>query len=145
MLRIYICTVLTYVCVCVCVCVCWLAVVAVQGGKSIYGKKFANEVVEGVTHNARGIVSMANSGPNTNASQFFITYAKARHLDGTYRHTRSYACRIVIVVVMSILLRIRGKENGDVIMMMMMMSTDALLYLLVVYVIMQGCTLFSPR
>lgn len=130
--------------VCVCVCVCWLAVVAVQGGKSIYGKKFANEVVEGVTHNARGIVSMANSGANTNASQFFITYAKARHLDGTYRHTRTYACRMVIVVVMSILLRIRGKENGDVIMMMMM-STDALLYLLVVYVIMQGCTLFSPR
>lgn len=56
-----------------------------QGGKSIWGKKFANEIVDGLTHNARGIVSMANSGkPNTNGSQFFITYAKQPSFNGKY-------------------------------------------------------------
>lgn len=34
--------------------------------------------------NARGVLAMANSGANTNKSQFFITYAKQAHLDGKY-------------------------------------------------------------
>ncbi len=40
-----------------------------KGGQSIWGHPFEDEFVEGLTHNERGIVSMANSGPNTNKSQ----------------------------------------------------------------------------
>ncbi|KAE9459995.1 hypothetical protein C3L33_08061, partial [Rhododendron williamsianum] len=43
-----------------------------------------DEVPRAAEHNARGIMSMANSGPNTNGSQFFITYAKQPHLNGLY-------------------------------------------------------------
>ncbi|OZJ04726.1 Peptidyl-prolyl cis-trans isomerase-like 3 [Bifiguratus adelaidae] len=55
-----------------------------KGGNSIWGKKFGDEIRSTLKHNARGIVSMANSGPNTNGSQFFITYAKHSHLDTKY-------------------------------------------------------------
>ncbi|KAK6162471.1 hypothetical protein DH2020_002312 [Rehmannia glutinosa] len=55
-----------------------------KGGTSIWGKKFNDEIRESLKHNARGMLSMANSGPNTNGSQFFITYAKQPHLNGLY-------------------------------------------------------------
>ncbi|XP_019228360.1 PREDICTED: peptidyl-prolyl cis-trans isomerase CYP18-1 isoform X1 [Nicotiana attenuata] len=55
-----------------------------KGGTSIWGKKFNDEIRESLKHNARGILSMANSGPNTNGSQFFMTYAKQPHLNGLY-------------------------------------------------------------
>ncbi|URD92929.1 Aminotransferase [Musa troglodytarum] len=55
-----------------------------KGGTSIWGKKFNDEIRESLKHNARGILSMANSGPNTNGSQFFLTYAKQPHLNGLY-------------------------------------------------------------
>lgn len=41
-------------------------------------------VLHSIQHNARGMLAMANSGPNTNGSQFFITYAKQPHLNGLY-------------------------------------------------------------
>jgi peptidylprolyl isomerase domain and WD repeat-containing protein 1 len=55
------------------------------GGESIWGTPFENEIVAHLKHDANGSVSMANSGPNTNGSQFFITTAPAPWLDG--KHT----------------------------------------------------------
>lgn len=56
-----------------------------RGGSSIWGEPFEDEINSDVVFDRSGLVAMANSGPNTNGSQFFITTAKTPWLN--MRHT----------------------------------------------------------
>lgn len=51
------------------------------GGESYWGKPFKDEFKPNLSHTGRGVLSMANSGPNTNKSQFFITFRSCIYLD----------------------------------------------------------------
>eukprot|EP01038_Epipyxis_sp_PR26KG_P006570 gene6570-9030_t len=50
-------------------------------GESTFKAPFKDEFDPRITHNSRGILSMANAGPNSNNSQFFITFKETKHLD----------------------------------------------------------------
>lgn len=53
-----------------------------SGGKSLWGKSFNDEIVPQLVFDKEGLLAMANSGPNTNGSQFFITLAPTTWLNG---------------------------------------------------------------
>lgn len=55
------------------------------GGTSVFGVNMQDEMHPMLRHDGRGQLSMANSGPNTNGSQFFILFKSARHLD--FKHS----------------------------------------------------------
>ena len=55
------------------------------GGASLWGADFEDEIVPGLSHDTAGMLSMANRGPKTNGSQFFITLVPTPWLDG--KHT----------------------------------------------------------
>ncbi|CBN74643.1 conserved unknown protein [Ectocarpus siliculosus] len=55
-----------------------------RGGESYWGGKIKDEFESRMTHDKRGVLSMANSGPDTTGSQFFITYKSCKHLDNQH-------------------------------------------------------------
>nr|CDJ94732.1 Peptidyl-prolyl cis-trans isomerase domain containing protein [Haemonchus contortus] len=52
-----------------------------HGGESMWGEPFDDEFAPGLSHDSRGVLSMANKGTNTNQSQFFITFRPCKYLD----------------------------------------------------------------
>ena len=76
-----------------------------RGGQSFWGAPFKDEFKFNLSHSERGVLSMANSGKDSNKSQFFITYRSCKHLD------RKHTVFGKLVGGMSTLTRMEGVET----------------------------------
>ncbi|WP_304544345.1 peptidylprolyl isomerase [Sulfurimonas microaerophilic] len=85
-----------------------------RGGKSIWGKEFKNEYKANVVFDEPGILAMANAGPNTNGSQFFITVAPTPWLNGGYTIFGKVANEASMNVVLKMSnVATNGRYGGD--------------------------------
>ncbi|NBC49075.1 MAG: peptidylprolyl isomerase [Gammaproteobacteria bacterium] len=85
------------------------------GGKSIYGGKFDDENFE-LKHDEAGLLSMANAGPDTNGSQFFITVAPTPWLDGRHVVFGKVTSGMDVVEAMEAQGSRRGQTKTEVVM-----------------------------
>lgn len=83
-----------------------------RGGESIWHKPFKNEYAKNVVFDTPGILAMANAGPNTNGSQFFITTAPAPWLNGGYT-IFGYVVKGMDVIYKLENVKTTGRRGGD--------------------------------
>lgn len=85
-----------------------------RGGESIWGKEFKNEYKPNVVFDTPGMLAMANAGPNTNGSQFFITVAPTPWLNGGYTIFGKVADQASMDVVLKMSnVKTNGRYGGD--------------------------------